>query len=381
MRTYFKTTELPKRLAKAIVHVFPALSLSTGQEWAAKVCGYRNWHELDMFSRNYSGELTPDPFLAEYIANDEGFGPMHDAPHVRAKSERIEYQNKVLDELMGNSAFAQADHYWRIMHYAHQGLSKLDRVQFGRGAPLFEALQFPWFELEDEAACAFEEGELEDKEDFTNEGFALMNGFSSHQQLNRWLKGATRLNDGEISELKEEFPEIFARVGGGSDIRLVKDANGRDVAVQSTRHRYWWQRDRDHRMLGGLSLTIRISGARDGSDDDEFEIGIHDAWYDAKAPKSLTEADFPMVPWAGVNESLERFLLTRVGMPSLHGQVRVSYDSELSRPLAEVLRDLVFDMAMDATKMDLGPILHREVVPYQPKYPRQRFFHLPSELV
>lgn len=377
MRTEFKNIELPKKLAKAIVHVFPALKLSTGQEWAARICGYRNWHELDFRTRNFAGEPTTDPFFSEYVALDQGFGKDHDSPSVRAKRERIDYQYNVLDELTRScgAVFTNGwSPYWEIMHYAHEGVPR-ERMHFGSGTPLFRALQFPWFDLEDRASCIFEEGDL--TVDGWKEAVCLLNGFSSYSQLNKWLRGASGLSHAALSEMKSEFPGIAPRIGGGSVIRLASDEHGSSVIVQSVRHRYWWQQSSNRKMIGGFSLTMRVSGRQDDPVDDEFQLCIHDAW-DACG----IDFDTTAVPFSNTTEDVCRFLQTRLGMDVMVGTVSFACDDRPgSKVIAENLRDLVCDFSRDATDMDLDNILQPEVVRYRPKYPLQMFSLLASDLV
>lgn len=133
MRTYFKTTEVPKRLALAIKHVFPALKLSQAQEWTAKMCGYRDWHELDKLTRNYTGEPTTDPFFIDYREEYEKcFNDPEEemSEGLVKKRDRLFFQIDALQELMNvdNSSHMLAEEcHPEIMDYAHEGLSGLAR--------------------------------------------------------------------------------------------------------------------------------------------------------------------------------------------------------------------------------------------------------------
>lgn len=376
MRTNFKSIELPKKLAKSIVHVFPALKLSTGQEWAARLCGYRNWHELDLRTRNFTGEPTPDPFFADYVALDQEFGADRDSPSVVAKTVRFDYQTAVLAALtrrLGAVFKWPAETYWKIMQYAHHGVPH-KYLQIGSGTPLFDALQVPWFGLEHGARCPCEEGDMVLDDWVVPVG--LLNGFSSVQQRDKWLRGASGWTPKQLSELKDEFPGIAPRIGGGSAIRLAADDQGRPVMVQSTRRRYWW-RDSRRRMLGGFSVTTRVTARQDDSCGDELQLCVHDAW--ATLP---TEFNTIAVPSSQATDDICRFLETRLGMAVMSGTVTFACDERPgSKRLAETLSDLVCDLCREAVDMDLGEILKPAVVPYQPKYPRRDFCVLKSELV
>lgn len=377
MRTEFKNIELPKKLAKAIGHVFPALKLSTAQEWSARICGYRNWHELDMRTRNFTGEPTPDPFFADYMAQDQAFGADRESPLVVAKSKRIGYQFAVLDELTGSLGIVftnGSSPFWKIMFYAHAGVPR-QGMNLGSGTPLFEALQYPWFGLEDKAKCRHDEGDL--SVDGWEERVCLFNGFASISQRDKWLHGASGKTHAVLTEIKSEFPGIAPRVAGGSAIRLASDEQGRSVIVQSARHRYWWRRESDQKMIAGFSLTMRVTARQDDPADDEFQLCVHDAW-------SAFPTDFATLalPSAQATFDVARFLETRLGMTPVSGAVTFACDARPgSQVIAEALSDLVCDFSRDDVEMDLDSILKPDVVPYRPKYLQQGFCLLESELV
>lgn len=100
MRTYFKSVAVPKRFAKAIVQLFPALKLSTAQEWAAQIFGYRNWHELDFFTKNYSGEPTPDIWFDSLL--NSTFEERENA-NFEHLSARLDYQVQGVTSFQCNS--------------------------------------------------------------------------------------------------------------------------------------------------------------------------------------------------------------------------------------------------------------------------------------
>lgn len=377
MRTEFKNIELPKKLAKSIGHVFPALKLSTAQEWSARICGYRNWHELDMRTRNFTGKPTPDPFFSEYDTLNTGADDDFDSPLVMAKRQRIGYQYAVLDELTGSLGIVfknGSSPFWKIMFYAHAGVPR-QRMNLGSGTPLFGALQYPWFDLEDKAKCIYDEGEL--SVDGWEEWVSLFNGFTSIQQRDKWLRGASGKTHAVLTEIKSEFPGIAPRVAGGSVIRLASDEQGRTVIVQSARHRYWWRRESDHKMVAGFSLTMRVTARQDDPVDDEFQLCVHDAW-------SAVPTDFATValPSPQATFDVARFLETRLGMTPMSGAVTFACDARPgSKVIAETLRDLVCDFSRDDVDMDLDSILKPDVVPYRPKYLQRNFCLLESELV
>ncbi len=377
MRTKFKSIELPKRLARAIVHVFPALKLSTGQEWAAQICGYRNWHDLNSSTRHFTGKPTPDPFFAEHLALEQAFDADDGDGSVEGEVTRIRYQMEVLDGLIESLSTRFEGFwppYWDIMHLAHAGLPS-NRVHFGSGSPLFMALQFPWFKLEDEGKTIFEDGDL--IVSGSEESVSLRNGFVSLKQADRWLRGAAKLSAAELSEIKSEFPGIAPRVAGGSVIRVHRNEEGRPLIVQSTRHRYWWRRTLDGRMIGGFSVTFKVISRQNDSSADEYQFCVHDAW-------NALPVDFHtlVIPSADATADVFRFLETRIGLAPLSGTVTFAYDDRPgSKAIAATLRDLVFDGCKDRTDMDLSKIFRSEIIPYRPKYLQQQFRVLESEVV
>ena len=68
MRFYLTGLARPKRVAQHLCALFPANKLSTSQELAAKLYGYRNWHEMAEVTRNGG---NPPSKLDEYLSEEE----------------------------------------------------------------------------------------------------------------------------------------------------------------------------------------------------------------------------------------------------------------------------------------------------------------------
>ncbi len=68
MRFYLTGLARPKRVAQHLSALFPNNKLSTCQEWAAKLYGYRDWHEMAEITK--SGGNTPSQ-LDEYLSAEE----------------------------------------------------------------------------------------------------------------------------------------------------------------------------------------------------------------------------------------------------------------------------------------------------------------------
>ncbi len=68
MRFYLTGLARPKRVAQHLSALFPNNKLSTCQEWAAKLYGYRDWHEMAEITKN--GGNTPSQ-LDEYLSAEE----------------------------------------------------------------------------------------------------------------------------------------------------------------------------------------------------------------------------------------------------------------------------------------------------------------------
>ncbi len=379
MRTYFKSVAVPKRFAKAIVQLFPALKLSTAQEWAAQILGYRNWHELDLFTKNYSGKPTPDIWFDSLL--DSTFEEQGNAKfeHQRA---RLAYQREALENLLnpmvGYSAVGAA--LMDLLYFAKNG----DGAKpYGNGSPLFNAIQAPWFTLEQRGQYALYEQEME----VYAGDYIMRSGFTSVNQLLRWASGLTGQSIESLREEREDFYWFGVNhplQAGGSNVRLTQDELGNEVVVQSARYRFWVQRP-NKRMLGGFTLTIHISSRRDTTDQDEIEFTIHDAWSDPKSPFTISEyGAFGVVEHDAIL-GLSRFLLTRIGMDAAQGLVKVTHDEqEESKSLAMDVRDLLFDMARDDGFSDVDPYLQQEVALHESRYRKQPEFagmYLPSALV
>lgn len=68
MRFYFSNMARPKRVAQLLKIIFPMQKLAGAQEWAARLYGYRDWHELVEITK--AGKHTPNKFDEE-LPQDE----------------------------------------------------------------------------------------------------------------------------------------------------------------------------------------------------------------------------------------------------------------------------------------------------------------------
>jgi len=68
MRFFLTGLSRPKKVALHLSAMFPTNKLSTSQELAAKLYGYRDWHEMAEITKN--GGNTPSQ-LDEYLSEEE----------------------------------------------------------------------------------------------------------------------------------------------------------------------------------------------------------------------------------------------------------------------------------------------------------------------
>lgn len=68
MRFYLTGLARPKRVAQHLCALFPANNLSASQELAARLYGYRNWHEMAEITK--AGGNPPSK-LDEYLSGEE----------------------------------------------------------------------------------------------------------------------------------------------------------------------------------------------------------------------------------------------------------------------------------------------------------------------
>lgn len=68
MRFYLTGLARPKKVAQHLTALFPKQLLSTTQGWAAKLYGYRDWHEMAEITKD--GKNPPSK-LDEYISAEE----------------------------------------------------------------------------------------------------------------------------------------------------------------------------------------------------------------------------------------------------------------------------------------------------------------------
>jgi hypothetical protein len=68
MRFYLTGLARPKKVALHLSAMFPTNKLTTSQELAAKLYGYRDWHEMAEITKNGG---NPPSKLDEYLSEDE----------------------------------------------------------------------------------------------------------------------------------------------------------------------------------------------------------------------------------------------------------------------------------------------------------------------
>ena len=84
MRFYLTGLTRPKQVAQHLSALFPGNKLSTCQEWAAKLYGYRDWHEMAEITKNVK---NPPSKLDEYLSVEE------------QNARRIEQEEKIYQVL------------------------------------------------------------------------------------------------------------------------------------------------------------------------------------------------------------------------------------------------------------------------------------------
>lgn len=92
MRTYFPNTKRAKLVAESLTAAFPNLQYATALEWAAKIFGYRNWHELQTSVDEFT---TPTPLFSQIDPGRKDFEQLH---------KLYDHQIEKLQELLGDDA-------------------------------------------------------------------------------------------------------------------------------------------------------------------------------------------------------------------------------------------------------------------------------------
>lgn len=144
MRLHFRTLTRPKHLAKRLTVVFPALTLMQAQEWAARLLGYRNWHEL---SNSVGPDVTETP---DHVIS---FDDLMSGGNAEANSEffkRSLEQRKTLEGLIGNAMPNMASLFFHVdPNYPDVRFKKLGKT--AQGAPAFKGFEYDLFAHEGEA--------------------------------------------------------------------------------------------------------------------------------------------------------------------------------------------------------------------------------------
>lgn len=279
MRLQFRTLTRPKRLAQQLQILFPALKHMQAQEWAARVLGYRDWHELASCSGPKAKE-SPDPF---------GLNGGLDLGALQDSYDRRRDHEKALAALAG----APGQDMERLMDALEPTAvlrGELDHIgNPGRGTPCFEGMGWNLFGAQGEApgmggGMVVEVGLLEYTpsqhiycgipQNLTPDAFTarLLSYIQPRQPYRSYTEEAGRsLATGVYG------CTVFCRDEPDDDLT---------VAGQSFRRRYFLMENGE--PIGFVVLQAHVWVAQD-SQDMTLMLQVDDAWWPAQS-KDVLEA-------------------------------------------------------------------------------------------
>jgi hypothetical protein len=334
MRLFYRSMTRPKNVAQRLHTVFPALSLSTSQKWAARLVGYRDWHELHQFTSNHTGDETADirfPVTGEAMPDEE---------QVRLLAARSTYQKKVLAELAGdflveiNALHAMVDP--NQGGFAFKKLTKqlgVDCTEKGmpdKGSPFYRGLQYDLYSQSLEGAGARVCGIVEKGRGTGQIHLGLPQGESEDdffKKVLRKIQSATRLPEpGYILQasaaLRSSFGESVLHLNNSG---FTRETDGATI-VSAAQYRVMRFFALDDGEPQGFAVVSTTADAWSDKGSITLFVEIQEAW---ALDETLPMADaFARSITAQVKEALCRILWMRVDNPDYIVHVQVLTNSK-----------------------------------------------------
>lgn len=329
MRTFFDNLDKPKALSRNLSDHLAALPLMQAQEWVAQICGYRSWHDLREVT--LAGGHQASPFQPEWNYRATEAELKAGSQEVKRASPFFHSQISVLGTLLAPyGAQEYAEQCW--MNVLHSGAAEYPRAaHFGKGSPLYNELQRPWFvresDLADKACLETFEGE-EIVGVGPLEGWQSMLGFQTQRQLEQYYSAITNtspeiLRATRNSRLRQGLSKLFPLDGGGSDIRCGLDANNREAIQQDTMYRFW-MRDPKGKILAVQKLYIVVGAVQSDALNDVLNLTLTENWRTSGSRGEVAHQLLLEKIAETVVSRLEYFIRCRVAQEEGKGVIRLS---------------------------------------------------------
>lgn len=334
MRAQFSSFTRPKAMALRIQTVFPALSHMRALEWAARILGYRDWHELAKSTPPNVTE-TPDVVLEDnegrFVSNEQS----------REFFKRELAQRRILEELIGHPIPEIESLYFHISSNVPSArYRKLGKS--GTGTPCFKGLGWSLYEHDGEepgldgGVCLDITGPREVNahiykgvpEEFTE--ITVLNALLAHMRR-------CHLPYNGFIDVTRECLEAGPYGQTSFDTEVI-DQPGDEVSVawQGRRARYFVIHNG---QPIGFAVTEVTASVASNHQNLSLEVEICEAWWPSSSQLLILEALASAIT-LDVSAPLKRLVWFRVSNPEVRIHVEIMTESESERA-AELAAALV----------------------------------------
>jgi len=349
MRLHYRSMTRPKHVARRLHTIFPALSLSTAQNWTAQLMGYRSWHELQ---HSLVPGDEPETADIQMMLSAEG---VQNPEEMRTLFLRSNYQQEVLVELVGPADVIDLPGMFFAVDPNRSGFPFKKLGTTGKGNAFFRGLAYDLYDSPCEGDPGGGSGVCESVgfgDDAPYVHMGLPDGADEAEFNARLLKN---IQDGDSpypSFAKVAQKELTLKPFGSSTLQLevydgapecgdpAKDLLASQLAIQKRRMRLFLLDDEDPIGFVVITTTAMASGFDKRI---SFRITIEDAW--SWFDEDTIESAFTTSIATSVSTAITRVLWMRVGSP--HKEVDVIVETESESPLSWAITDRLCDMLPD----------------------------------
>lgn len=322
MRLQFRTLTRPKHLAERIETVFPFLSHMQAQTWAAKMLGYRSWHELAS-SVGPHVEETPDFNLR--LDRETGVTRTEE---IGAFLNRQEHQKEVLFGLVGTAIpYFDALFCFVDPNEPNVRFDKLGKVPKGTGFQkgLAHDLYEPQGPSKGEQSGHVVDLPISDADVYVQYGVPKGSDEKSFvEELLSLMNEQGALYPG----YDEEVRECLLHRGPYGVTRF--DGSGGDPEQWRT-HRFFCMEDDKPEGFAVVTTSANAGSDEEGEEAEPyvfFQVTVEEAWCDWMDDDGMVIGSLAFSIALTISEAVARVLWMRVGAPKSEVTVQVFTESE-----------------------------------------------------
>ncbi|MCC5611034.1 hypothetical protein LC612_30860 [Nostoc sp. CHAB 5834] len=304
MRLQFRSLTRPKHLAERIETVFPALTHMQAQEWAAKILGYRNWHEL-------AGSVGPN--VKETPDFDEDSDPpigINKADESRVFYKRYMAQRKVLLQLIGAPVPDASTLFFHIdPNEPNVRFKKLAKL--GRGSCFYRGLAHDLYDTPGENPVRGG-GRCMNVPDIDSDMYVyygIPEGEDEQGFIEKVL-GSMHQHGSPYPSYKEEARRCLLNLSPYGVSRL--DFSESAAAEQSRSHRFFFM---EGDMPAGFAVVTTSACAEVDENSMFFQVTVEEAWCAWTDNEGLILEVWASSIESVVTSAIARVLWMRVGAP------------------------------------------------------------------